>query len=270
MIAKTFSRIKQAGKILLGRQNPGRSLTVFPDDIFIVSYPKSGNTWTRFLLGNLIHHPKLVDFENIETMVPDIYYHNDEELQQLNRPRLLKSHEYFDPRYKKSIYIVRDPRDVAVSYYHHHVKFNLIASDHPIDAFVNGFIEGNLDAYGSWGEHVGSWLGAHKPADMFLFLRYEDLLSDTLAELRKITAFLKLDMERADLERAIERSSPQNMRKLEQAQYSASKIWRNSNKDKNFVRSARAGDWKDQLSPAAAQAIESAWRKPMELCGYIG
>ena len=37
----------------LGLQVPNRSLLILPDDIFLVSFPKSGNTWTRFLLANL-------------------------------------------------------------------------------------------------------------------------------------------------------------------------------------------------------------------------
>ena len=46
----------------------------------------------------------------------------------LPRPRVLKSHESFQPHYPSVIYIVRDPRDVAVSYYHHAMKWGNVTT----------------------------------------------------------------------------------------------------------------------------------------------
>ena len=154
-----IDRIKETAKVLLGRGKAGRNLTVFPDDIFIVSYPKSGNTWTRFLVGNLVYPKDVIDFSNIELKVPDIYQNINDILLRIPRPRILKSHEYFDPRYKKVIYIVRDPRDVAVSYYYYHIKVRRIDDKYPIDRFIQRFIRGELDSFGSWEENVGSWMG---------------------------------------------------------------------------------------------------------------
>ena len=50
----------------LGRNPAGRSLTVFPNDIFLVSYPRSGNTWIRFLVGNLLNTSDPITFANVE------------------------------------------------------------------------------------------------------------------------------------------------------------------------------------------------------------
>lgn len=76
---------------------PGRHLQVRPDDTFIVSYPRSGNTWLRFLCANLVHREVQVDYANIETFVPDIYVTSELALRASAGPRVLKSHEAFDP-----------------------------------------------------------------------------------------------------------------------------------------------------------------------------
>ena len=55
----------------LGLHLPGRSLLILPDDIFLVSFPKSGNTWTRFLLANLRFPDQPATWANIDRLIPD-------------------------------------------------------------------------------------------------------------------------------------------------------------------------------------------------------
>ena len=66
-----IKRLIAGGKQFLGLHAPGRNLQVLPDDIFLVSYPKSGNTWTRFLIANLVYPEKNPDFSNINVLIPD-------------------------------------------------------------------------------------------------------------------------------------------------------------------------------------------------------
>src|SRR5207245_11780408 len=87
---RMFRALGEAWRILLGKKPAGRALTVFPDDIFIVSYPRSGNTWTRFLIGNLVYHDDPVTFANVEARIPEIYLFPDRILRSLPRPRILK------------------------------------------------------------------------------------------------------------------------------------------------------------------------------------
>jgi len=243
-------------------------VTVFPDDVFIVSYPKSGNTWARFLIGSLYHQNSLVDFLNIEQKVPDIYKNSDSKLLKIKRPRILKSHEYLDPRYKKVIYIVRDPRDVAVSYYHHAIKFGDIAADYPMSRFVTRFIDGEIDPYGTWYENVASWLHTRGSAENFLMLRYEDLLNNTQHVLIEVAKFLELNINIDVLDGVIEHSSLDSMQRLEQKQ---SYLWsstRNIRKDKPFVRVGKSGGWKSELPASSARSIEEKWGSLMSELGY--
>src|SRR5579864_4614101 len=137
-----FERIALGVKMAFGLHHPARNLEVFPDDVFIVSYPKSGNTWTRFLIANLVYPEKQPDFSNINLVIPDPEALSKRALANLPRPRILKSHQYFDPRYKHIIYIVRDPRDVALSQYYFHIKRTLIPDSYPVEQFIQRFVDG--------------------------------------------------------------------------------------------------------------------------------
>ena len=267
--------LAQAGRVLTGRQIAGRGLTIFPDDIFLVSYPRSGNTWVRFLLGNLVFQDDAVTFSNIESRVPEIYFNPDRFLRQLPRPRVIKSHECFQPMYPRVICLVRDPRDVAVSYYHHNVKAGNISDDYRMVDFVPRFIAGEFDPkFGSWRDNVLSWITLRENDPHFLMLRYEDMQTDTSAALKQILRFLhdcsfrEIDGSPAALQRAIELSSPERMRALEKQEAGQWVLTKNTRSDKPFVRSAKAGGWKSQLPPESVAAIESAWGNLMQRLGY--
>ena len=96
-----FGQLKYAAKYALGLDLAGKHYTVYPDDTFLVSYPKSGNTWVRFLLANLIHPNETVGFANINRLLPAPGVLSKRFLKTLPRPRILKSHETFDVRFRK-------------------------------------------------------------------------------------------------------------------------------------------------------------------------
>ncbi len=254
----------------LDRNRPAsRQVEVREDDIFIVSYPKSGNTWMRFLLANLLNPDIHVGFNNIETLAPDIYAHPNRHLNRIGSPRLLKSHEYFDPRYRKVIYIVRDPRDVAVSYWNHHIKFGIISSSDSKSDFIDRYTAGKLDPFGTWAEHVGSWLGAREMDKHFLLIRYEDMLSDPLTGAKRITRHLSLSLAHEEVIAAVEASSFKKMKHDEQRQ---GRLWlpiRNTSSDLPFVRKGRAQQWMEDLEPHLIDRITDRFRHQMQRFGYL-
>jgi len=204
----TFWKYTKRGfRIMAGQVPAGRRLNVFPDDIFLVSYPRSGNTWTRFLIGNLIHPEDPVTFANIESRIPEIHLFADRVLGRLPRPRILKSHEYFDHRYKRVIYIVRDPRDVATSMYHYCIKRRDIPDAYPIEQFVPRFVNGGfLEDFGTWYEHVSSWVATRQNQPGFVFLRYEAMLADPEGELAKAARLLGVNATASEIARAVKLS----------------------------------------------------------------
>ncbi len=248
--------------------HPGRSLLILPDDIFLVSFPKSGNTWTRFLLANLIHPEQPASFSNIHRLIPDASGATKKHFDEMPRPRFIRSHECFEPRYPRVIYIVRDPRDVVVSQYHYHRKLRKIDDDSPIETFVARFLAGQTCPHGSWGQNVVTWLATRQDESRFLLLRYEDMIADTAHEMGKIVKFLGITAGPEQIAQAVERSSAGRMRKLEQEQTDQCQLTKGSRKDISFVRAAGSGGWRSDLPAAMAEKIEAAWGPLMRYLGY--
>lgn len=264
-----MKRLIGGGKRFLGLHRPGRNLDVYPDDIFLVSYPKSGNTWTRFLIANLVYAEKNPDFSNINDLIPDPEGMSKRDLARQSRPRIIKSHQYFDPRYQKVIYIVRDPRDVVLSEYHFDIKRRAIAEDFPVQQFVSRFVKGELNhPYGTWGENAASWLYTRGSDPRFLLVKYEDLQAQGMAEMQRVADFLGLSVGKAQVALAIERSSADRMRELEKKQAHLWSSTRDTRQDKPFVRSAKAGGWRSELPEASVAEIESKWGELMQEMKY--
>ena len=261
-----LSQLTYAVKYATGKDVAGRNFHVYPDDTFLVSYPKSGSTWTRFLLAALVNPNKEVSFKNIDVLLPSAAGQSKRQLRNTPHPRLIKSHEYFDARYQNVVYVVRDPRDVVLSQYRFFLKRGAIEESYSMDLYVDRFLSGELNDYGSWGENVGSWLVARNDTKRFLLLRYEDLLRQTAQELAKVADFLKFKASPEHLQRCVELGSAERMRELEKKD--SGSVVAKGRKDIPFVGAAKAGGWKAGLSPEHIAKIESAWGPLMSHLGY--
>jgi hypothetical protein len=263
-----IGELKYVLKYVLGKDLAGRDFTAFPDDTFIVSFPRSGNTWTRFLIGNLVQPSGPITFLNVERVIPDTSALSKSDLEHIPRPRILKSHQHFDPRYKKVIYIVRDPRDVVLSHYNWQRKYREIDDQYPLERYISRFIAGDLAGWGSWGEHVLSWLATRHNCSGFLLLRYEAMHAEPIRELGRVATFLGIEATREALATAVERSSADNMRRMEKTQGSKWVATKGRREDIPFVGKAKHGGWKSLLPESAVEEIESAWGPLMRTLGY--
>ena len=262
--------IKTVVKYILGTDRAERDFAVYPDDTFVVSYPRSGNTWTRFLIANLVYPEKNVGFTNIEKLIPDTSSQSNRALKSTPRPRIIKTHEYFDHRYRKVIYIVRDPRDVALSYYDFQRKYMQIDDAYPLEQYVEDFVQGRLISidWGTWAENVSSWIYTRGKSKNFLLLRYEDMIADTESELSKVAVFLGVNATPQTLSQTVQRSSAERLRSLEKIQGEQWVSTKNKRSDIPFVRTAVAGGWRTKLPESSVSEIETAWAPLMVKLGY--
>lgn len=246
----------------------GRSVRVRDDYVFLTSYPKSGNTWMRFIVSNLKHPDSETNLENVLTRIPDIYDFPNHFLESVPSPKVLKSHEQYDHRYPRTIYVVRDPRACSLSYYHYLLRKGLISEDVPVDDYIDGFLEGRYSRFGTWRDHVRSWLLMKSEDPDFMMVRYEDLTESPYKPVEEVDRFLEFGSDRNILEQAIENSSFSN---LQEKEARAGQDWSGADVERPETRFFRKGDpdeWKQRLSEQSIRKIEDATEDAMALAGY--
>lgn len=259
-----YKKFKHLLKSIYIATRAGRNFRIFPDDVLIVSYPKSGNTWVRFLIANLLNEGQEITFTNIDRKLPDIY--NTFRLS--SKSLILKSHEYYDPRYRRVIYIIRDPRDIVLSYYHYFIKIKVFHETYPLSKFVDQFLNGDLDNFGNWKENVGSWFGARMGDGDFLLLRYEDILISPTEKLSEIAIFLDIKVSRDQIDNAVARSSFERMQFIENNTGHKWGSLKNNRLDRKFVRLGTAEQWRLGLSVEDSKKIHDRWGELMFKFGY--
>lgn len=236
-----------------------------PRDIMIASYPKSGNTWLRMLLSSLVAG-QIDSFDDLPSYVPELEVlgrmKNAYRLQ--SGGRMVKTHEQWTERYCRGVYVVRDCRDVAVSYYWHQLSTGQFAGE--FGDFFKEFLRGGVDGYGRWDRHIYSWLDAAIAArKKFLIIRYEDMLGDAEHVLEKVARFVGLDVSSLDVARAVVENSPERMRLKEMG---AKSIPRSGKVKVPFVRNAKTGSWRSMMSADQVKALKQEMGRAAVRLGY--
>ncbi len=232
-------------------------------DTLLASYPRSGNTWLRFMMAEVLSG-LAIDFDNVDHFVPEMG------LQVLARGilpgqgRLVKTHERYRPEYKRAVYLVRDLRDVVLSNYARECAVG--AHFMTLDEYLPRFLSGKTSGFGSWQDHLKSWLGSPLRTDAaMMVVRYEDLRCDTRGELSRILTFLGCEVDPEQIERAIDNCSLERMRTKEDV---AHKLPRIRNEVGRFVRTGSIGGWKYKLAPHHLRLLDANAGQLLDEMGY--
>lgn len=172
-------------------------MKVRTDDVFLVAYPKAGTHWTSEIMHMLLHGKIEYNAEpQINSMLP---FQAPERMDQLPSPRIINSHMYFRhlPRdilnkRNKIVFVNRNPKDVAVSYYYHCQQVSLKFQGSWND-FLDLFLLDQVHMYHCpWHVYMLDWerfMLEHTELDV-LIVNYEDLSKNATKEIERIAEFL--------------------------------------------------------------------------------
>ncbi|OLE97735.1 MAG: hypothetical protein AUG75_04695 [Cyanobacteria bacterium 13_1_20CM_4_61_6] len=226
------------------------------NDVLVASYPRSGSTWLRFMLFEILTE-KDAEFDDVNRHIPDVGGQRDAVALLPNQGRLIRTEEAFRPDYRRAIYIVRDGRDVALSEYAYQKAQGWI--DCSFDNYLKMFVNGNASPYGSWEEHARSWIESPLNARGDLMLvSYRELKQKCEPTLTRIAEFLKVRVPAQVIQNAIQNNNLQNMRKKEDRapQIGYDPRTKSIAEEKRFVRSGAVGGWRERLTPAQAEYLQ--------------
>ncbi len=214
------------------------------EDVFLASYPKSGNTWLRHLLTGVIRGVPTPWRGGIDTVSHLTGRHHSLPAIASGGGRLIKTHEPYRSEYKRAVLLVRDGRDVAVSEYFYQQAYSRhsFLYQNSFDIFLDRFLDGHVNSYGAWHSHVDSWLDSHR-LDNFLVVRFDELKNSTFGTLRAIVDFIGVEASDEILRGAIDDCSVDSMKNKERLYWES-----RGQSNRGFVRAAKSGGWRQHFS----------------------
>jgi len=238
-----------AGRVLTWYRNLGLN----ESDILLAGYPKSGNTWLKFLVGDVVLRTE-IDWDSALKFMPMMGWHRKAPRILDGGGRLISTHDPFRQAYRRNkvIYIMRDGRDVAVSFYYHQLRLGRFEGT--FQEFLPAFLAGRVTRLGSWHTHVCRWVewGREHP-DKVLLVTYDTLKENPEFVLSEICRFLGVDVKSDEIRDAVKNNTFEKMREKEQKSVIMKKT---SRKPIPFVREGKSGCWRDVFSQAQAAEFE--------------
>lgn len=248
-----------------------RSVGLDATDLVVCSFPKSGSTWVRFVLADALRSDGGASFDTIDTVSPPLGAHRRAPEIIPGGGRLVKSHESrrdTGAYPARTLYIVRDGRDVALSLYHFLRRVE--GYDGTFDDYLPYFLDGRIGGYGSWSDHVMSWISPKTSrGGKVALVRYEDLLSDGASVLVTALAELQVSVTLDSITAAMRANGVDEMRKKEK--HAGEGAFRSGNApvtEVPFVREGTSGQWREEMPSALIERFSARAGTALVVGGY--
>uniref|UniRef100_W5M7A2 Sulfotransferase n=1 Tax=Lepisosteus oculatus TaxID=7918 RepID=W5M7A2_LEPOC len=242
------------------------------DDVFAVTYPKSGTTWMQEILPLVLSGGDLSSVQSQPNWDRVPWLEETRAALVLDgrpAPRAMVTHlplplmpaSFFKAK-PKVIYVTRNPKDVVVSSFHFHQMASFLDDPGTFDEFLDKFLAGEV-LFGKWTDHVKSWRSP-EVQDRILYITYEEMLEDLRGAVLKFSHFLGKELSEETLTHIAEQCSFSSMKQNTMSNYSlVPKEFMDTSKS-HFLRKGVAGDWKNYFSPEQETRFLAVYREEMK------
>ena len=225
-----------------------------PDDLIISTYPKNGTTWAQQIIYLIQHDaksPSTAEEMRFNSVFLELL--GRQAAESIVKPGCVKVHmpQHLTPWNDEAKYIivVRNPKDVVVSYYYH-------AKGKPHFAFSNGTFDDFFDIFiadqAAWGDYfdfVNSWLAKKHLPNVF-FITYEYMKANIKDAIRQMANFMdpelygkKAETDPTFVDKIVEQSTFDFMKDFYGQNFNS-----RGEKEFQFFRKGQTNDWKSMLS----------------------